>query len=492
MTLLLTALGAVLRFSALSRQSFWYDEAVSVALARHSVWELVTGRAKDLGNPPLYPVLLHLWTRVFGMGDGSVRALSALFGTATIPVVVALARRAFPARVAFLGATLLAVAPFHLQMSQEARAYTLLSFLGACAGLALVRATETPRRVGPWIGLALATAGLGLTHYFGFFLAFAQALSLTVVHRRDRAILGRAALAYLGAALLFSFWIPALRAQMGVSGNLARSAESWYLHLFATPLVFSLGTTLVWKDAASWPRLLLGVLGAVAFTASCWLGLYRTVMTPAARRNPYTLLLVSWLVVPVLIPAAISVLASPLYNTRYVIVASLPFFLFTAAGLYELGANARTALAGLMVIAMGASTMSYLRRPVKHQWREAARFVEAVRLPSDLLLFDADYNETAYAHYAGPGGDRIRLLAPPEGAGASQFYGAIKVGDPPADLTGQVAAHDRVWLILADAGRDNADRERALFAPAQWQAHPETVLRGITVQLFTKLGAPKP
>ena len=39
--------------------------------------------------------------------------------------------------------------------------------------------------------------------------------------------------------------------QLAVKGNLARSAESWHLHLFATPLVFGVGSTLVWKDNAS-------------------------------------------------------------------------------------------------------------------------------------------------------------------------------------------------------------------------------------------------
>jgi len=43
-----------------------------------------------------------------------------------------------------------------------------------------------------------------------------------------------------------------------------------------------------------------------------------------------------WLVVPVAMPALISVVASPLYNTRYVIAASLPFLLFAAAGIVEL------------------------------------------------------------------------------------------------------------------------------------------------------------
>jgi mannosyltransferase len=496
-TLLLTVLGAALRFSALTAQSFWYDEAVSVNLARHSLLDLLTGRARDLGNPPLYPALLHVWMGLFGESDGAVRALSALLGTATIPVVVILARQVFPARVAFLGGTLLAVSPFHLQMAQEARAYTLLAFLGAVSALALVRATQEPARWPRWLLLAVSTAAMVLTHYFGAFLALGQAAYLLVAHRRDRAVLARAAGAYVVAALLFAFWLPAFFAQVGVEGNLARSAESWHLHLVATPLVFSLGTTLVWKDAATVPRLVLGGAGALAFVTAAGYGLLRTFFsrfgTAVSRRNPRVLLLLLWLVVPVAMPALISAVASPLYNTRYVILASLPFLLFAAAGIVELPQLPRAVVAGVMVMAMGGSTVSYLRRPVKHQWREAAAFVEAARRPTDLLIFEADYNETSYAHYAGTAGKdhRVRLMAPPAGEaqtadGKVKLYGVKVVGAAAADVSAEVAAQQRVWLILADGSPEAAERVHTFLAEPAWKARPLSTMRGITVQLFER------
>lgn len=504
LTVLLTGLGAALRFSGLERQSFWYDEAVSVNLARASLADLFSGRVRDLGNPPLFPALLHLWTAVFGFSDTAVRALPALFGTLALPVTLALARRVFPERVAFLGGTLLALAPFHLQMAQEARAYTLLAFLGALTGLALVRALQAETTRGGsaaaapwWVLLAVATGAMALTHYFGLFLAVAQAIYVGVVHRRHRRVLIRTAGSYLAAALIFSFWIPSLAAQLTEAGNLARSVESWHLHLLATPLVFSLGTTLIWKDAVGLARAVLAGGGAVAFAAMALVGLTLTVRRPALRQNPYSLLLLLWLTVPVAIPALLSLVVSPLYNTRYVILASLPFILFVAAGLEELKPRGRALMGALIVAAMAASTLSYLSRPVKHQWREAAAFIEAVRRPGDLLLFDADYNETAYAHYAGPGQRRIRLLAPPAGfvelgAATGKLFGAHHEGAPTVDVSPDVAAADRVWLILADERPGVAERARAFLGrpPARvavpWKAHAAMALRGITLQLYER------
>jgi mannosyltransferase len=509
LVLALTALAAALRFSGLGRQSFWYDEAVSVALARHPVADLLTGRIRDQGNPPLYPVLLHGWMALFGDSDATVRGLSALFGAATIPVMLAVARKIVPQHVALLGATLLALAPFHLQMAQEARGYTLMALLATTAALALLLATERAsedapaalQRWAPWGLLALATAAMALTHYFGLLLALAQMIYVGIVHRRHRPVLVRAAAAYATAALLFAFWLPALGQQLGQPGNLARSTESWALHLVATPLVFTVGTALLWKDVAAEGapvitvilRVLAGTLGTLAALAAAGLGFWRTWQRTRQDRNRGTLLLITWLAVPIALPALISLGGHPVYNARYAIAASLPFLLFVAAGLYELGDRPRVVLGGILVVAMGAATFANLSwlgpvRPLKHQWREAAAFVEAVRRPEDLILFDADHNETAYAHYAGPsrarGGqpERLRVMPPPPGAPAGHLFAAAHADDPSADVTAAVNAHDRVWMILSDPAPRAVARAHDFFAT--WTPGPATRLRGIAIQLY--------
>src|SRR5262245_16639393 len=84
---LLTALGLVLRVVAVDRHSFWYDEAVTAALAEASYADLLTGRAKDLGNPPLYWLLARAWTRVFGCSELGFRSFSIFVGVISIPAL---------------------------------------------------------------------------------------------------------------------------------------------------------------------------------------------------------------------------------------------------------------------------------------------------------------------------------------------------------------------------------------------------------------------
>jgi mannosyltransferase len=508
--LALMAVAVAARFLALGRQSFWYDEAVSVELARTPLMDLLSGRVKDLGNPPLYPALLRLWMAVFGQSDAAVRALSAALGTATVPLVYAVGRRVWDARVGVVAALIFALAPFQVQMAQEARTYTLLTLCGVASVAALLRAladtaaaaegVRSWRTWAPWMALGVSTGAMALAHYFGFFLAVAEAGWVAVAYRRDRRVLARAAAAYVLAALVFSFWLPSFLGQLGVQGNLARSAESWHLHLVATPLVFAVGSTLLWKDAVAGWRVVAAALAALAFGGLALLGLWDAFKggtlagapsRPGPRRAPGRGLLLAWLILPVALPALVSAAASPLYNTRYVILASVPFYLFVAAGLCALPRRWALAAGGLLALVAGLSQASYYARPVKHQWRAAATMIEGLRKPGDVLLFDADYNETAYAHYvpreAAP---RLRLLPPPPGAAtAGKLYGAVDEGSPTADLTPRIVGHDRVWLVLSDTSDEAAERARAFFtggASGVWKAHPPVELRGITIQLYQR------
>jgi mannosyltransferase len=466
--------GAV-RLAALERHSFWYDEAVSVELARHDVIDLLAGRARDLGNPPLYPVLLHLWMRLFGDQDAAVRALSAVLGVITVPLVFLLARRILPPTAALISALLLALSPFHLQMAQEARAYTLLTLTGVLSVTALLRALERPSARFWWLAHAMATAAMLLSHYFGFFLAAAQVVYVIAVHRR---VLLHAAASFSLAALGFAFWLPSLFAQLGTEGNLARSAESWHLHLAATPLIFGVGSALVWKDNATTLRLLTGALASIAFSAAALAGLW------SLRRRRAGLLLLLWLALPVALPALISIVASPLYNARYVILASVPFYLLAAAGLVALPRAAWLAASVLIAVATVSAQASYFRDTAKHQWRSAVAFVEQELQEDDILLFAADHNETAWAHYARRSAPRVRLLLPSPGFPNDRLWGVMEKGAPAADVTDRVLTRARAWLVLSDAQPQAAARIHRFFEG--WNATHSARLRGIELQLYER------
>src|SRR5437763_8254563 len=170
----ITIAGAALRFATLGVQSYWLDEAATVDLLRKGFHAMLSGVASGESTPPLYYIVAWLWAKVFGTGEVGLRALSALFGTATIPLAFALGRRVAGRTAGLIAAALCACNPLLVWYSQEARSYALLVLLTGLTLLAMLAVLEqpTPRRLALW---ALAAVGALATHYFAGFLIGAEA-----------------------------------------------------------------------------------------------------------------------------------------------------------------------------------------------------------------------------------------------------------------------------------------------------------------------------
>ncbi len=476
---LVFAVGVVLRLLLLGQQSFWYDEAASVALATHGAVDLLLGRARDLGNPPLFPLFLHGWMLAVGQAsDAWLRVLPALFGIASLPLVFVVGRRLVGDTAARLATLLFAVAPFQVQLAQETRTYSLLVLLGLLSALGLLRALQEPRRVGAWALHAAATCAMLYAHYFAVFLILAEVVALLGRGTRHRRFLVPAALSFAAAAVGYLLWLPALLAQMTTKGNLGRSAESWYLHVAATPFVYGFGTTLAWKQSLSVPRVLLAGFGAVAFGTALLLGVW------AGLRSRRPSLLLWWFVLPIAVPFAVSVALFPLYNVRYVVLGSVPFYMLVALGLGAMGRRLRTVALFGIGLSVLASSVSYFRTMVKPNWRAAVAYVEQNVQPGAVILIDADHNEAAYARYATWPTRRIRMMSPPPGAPASRLFGAAASGATTEDVTEAVLAASQVWLVLSEAEPAATRRYDQIFSA--WQGGAGLEVQKISLRQFCK------
>ncbi|MDQ3677593.1 MAG: glycosyltransferase family 39 protein [Actinomycetota bacterium] len=228
--------GAGLRFATLDGQSLWFDEAVTASLLQMDFGAMLDAIGDSESTPPLYYVLAWLWTKLAGTGEVGLRSLSALLGTATIPVVWALARRLGGGRAALVAGALIAANPLLVWFSQEARAYALLALLCTLSALLWLRALEAPRggRLLAWSAVAaLALA----THYFAVFLVAPQALWLVRHVPGWQARAGALALPVLtGAALL-----PLALEQRSNEGAAFIGQSPMYVRLAQVPKQFLVG-----------------------------------------------------------------------------------------------------------------------------------------------------------------------------------------------------------------------------------------------------------
>jgi 4-amino-4-deoxy-L-arabinose transferase-like glycosyltransferase len=123
-----TLLGLAVRLYGLTNYGLWFDEAYHIQLVQLPSITAMLGAV--LSNPPsdpLYVLLLRPWVALFGPGDGSVRTMSVLLSTATLPATYWLGRVVAGRTVGLIGALLLAVSPYAVELGQEAALYVLAS-----------------------------------------------------------------------------------------------------------------------------------------------------------------------------------------------------------------------------------------------------------------------------------------------------------------------------------------------------------------------------
>lgn len=166
---LITLVGALLRFYRLDAQSFWGDEAFSAVITAGRLSDALNNPLSV--NPPGYFLVLNLWRSLAGGSDFALRFPSALLGVLGIPLTYRLGREIRGRSLGAWAASITALAPYHVFYSQEARMYTQLHSLACVLMLAYVRLWRGGRRAW-WLVVSLASMAGLWTHFFaGFAIA---------------------------------------------------------------------------------------------------------------------------------------------------------------------------------------------------------------------------------------------------------------------------------------------------------------------------------
>lgn len=240
----ITLFAAALRFATIDVQSIWLDESATIALVHRGLSGMLSHLSSSESAPPLYYVLVWLWTKVLGSGPIAFRTFSALAGTLTIPVLY-LAGRRTSARAGLWAAALAAVNPAMYYYSQEARCYMLLIFFSALAFVLWQSVLDEPtgRRLAGWAAASILAV---LTHYFAAFLFVPEAIVLIRRLGWRRTTPPIAAVAFVGLAL-----VPLAVSELGnghksewiqtssLASRIAETAKQFMVGLYSPVEIFS-------------------------------------------------------------------------------------------------------------------------------------------------------------------------------------------------------------------------------------------------------------
>ncbi|RPI58798.1 MAG: hypothetical protein EHM56_00820 [Chloroflexi bacterium] len=481
-------LAFALYLHGLEAKSLWYDELATLTCAGWGgTWADAIRRSLTIPaipKPPLY----FLLTRLFlALGDRALflRLPAVAWATLTIPLVYALGSRLLGRRTGLLAALLLAVAPFYVRYGQEARMYTMLTFLALLSLYLFVRAVQSGRWAW-WLAFALASAANLYVHLFALLplgvmgLYAGRLLLRSGLHGRfaDRA--WRPAVALALVPLLFLPMMPyllqGLRHEEGLGGT---AAPHW-------TGAMALDTLRLWSggnDAGLAVYLLLLVLAAAHL---------------AVRRRGLLLAALAWMGLPVALTWIVPF--GQALRARYFVFV-LPVYLGLAAcGLWlaigwladrarpwmtsRAGTLFAAALLLALVAAISGPSLAAFYAEDKQNWRDASRLVVEEAAPGDVVYLRHEYHQAGFLFYAGqwPGQagrwtkDNVRLLP---GDLARAFHLADQAGYwlivpergtflPGGALDAQVQPYFRV-LPPARFACDGVPREAEVLGPTGYR-----------------------
>src|SRR3989344_1555168 len=128
--IVIVLIGGILRIVDLGTESLWNDEILSVDHASQPTAADVVEHVKNReAAPPGHYLVLHYWILLFGDADFSVRLLSVLFSVASIVLLYIVTRLYFSERTALIAALLFATSMSQVLYAQEARLYSMFTFL---------------------------------------------------------------------------------------------------------------------------------------------------------------------------------------------------------------------------------------------------------------------------------------------------------------------------------------------------------------------------
>ncbi len=447
----LTLLAFLLRAYRLNEQSYWIDEAWTIFYAHLSLSELWLNLQTIRAAPPLYHLLTMGWVQLIGDSEYALRFLSLLPGVLAVPLVYRLGGALGDRRLGLLTALLLAISPYQIWHSQDARNYSLLT---AASVASLWAFLEMWRRGGWrwWLLYIVATETAVMTHYHGLVVIGIQGLFFLVTWRRH----WRRYLPWAGTLLLIllplAVWL--------TLGSTLWQSEHWLPFVglgdsyLRSAIAYSVGE-LVPRPTALWLTAFFGLLyllGLIYAARRRWHGWQGWEMTAFLLIFTLTPNIATWLY---------SQLGTPVYLERYLIVVQVGYLLTIAAGVLalidaparqrgtEIEAQRRqypksplrgflTAVGLLIPLTIsGWVLLHHYADPVyaKPDWRGVIEMIDQYGQPGDAVLLTGDGGEKLFDfYYDGP----------------LPVYTDFNTPVPPPDEARQIiseitARHERLW-----------------------------------------------
>lgn len=436
-------IGIFLRVYDLNTESLWLDEGFSITYAKLNLYKIFFLREN---NPPLYFIILHLWINLFGDSEFSVRFLSVLFGSSSIFMMYKVSKQIFDKDVGIFSSLLLCLSVFHIHYSQEARTYSLTVLLTL---LSMYFFTKYLKKRSNTILFAyiLSSTFLIYSHIYGIFIIISQNIYIISLFLLSKNTYKLKLISWiLIQIILFIFFIPwasifinqtlkIVHDGFWIPRPVLSSIEDSFIRYSGSTLLFSIFMILS----------ILSILKVYKINKLNSKNIFKTVKNNRWKISfldtDENFFLLVWLITPIFLPYIISQFSTPIYLTKYTIVASLAFYILISKGIKNISHKLlKFFVISVIILISVVNVKEYYTKIDKEQWRDVANYIETNAKNGDLLLFNAGIQNFIFNYYS----KRTDLIKKP----FPEKYEQVDEKNI-TELRPTVEGYKRVWLILS-------------------------------------------
>ncbi len=408
------AVAIALRLYQIDRASLWYDEVVTMRVARttNATAALQLLGQIDATRAPLHPLLLQTWLKLVGVSDFSGRGFSVICGIIVIGLTYWVSNQAFDRRTAIFSTSLCAVSPLLVYYSREIRMYMWL-VLATCLAWALLLSSRYKNNYIYLLFYDLVLVAVVYSHPLGLLMLSALALASLIFRQTFQLSFFHWLLHYGIVIVAILPWIPHYTDHPPelVTGVLP------IRYLLGMPIGFIGGNSVVLALYV----LLIGY-GLVALgrqTPS------KNLLNNDNLVGAWSLLI--WLVIPSSLLYLYSLVIHPIFGpARYTLFVAPAYLILVGHGLARLPQKVGLCALAASVCVSGAMLINEVYRPdLKADWKGLAAYLDKREPNSPLLVMtvkQSDPTQLETARYY-LGSDRVKpwsiqqlALRPPLGS----------------------------------------------------------------------------
>jgi len=406
--ILILILGLVLRLVNIN-QSLWLDESVQALTSQAPFMNLFMELRGDF-HPPLYHLLMWAWVHLFGNEEFVMRLPSVLFGTATIYVVYLITRHLVNIKgkvknlLPLISALFLATAPFHIYYSQEARMYSLGTFLTALSFYCFFKLINYPLSDKKLtIAYIFSTVLLLYANYYGLFIFLIQILiGIFLLRKRTMELLRD----FLIIAIFFLpvLFLLLIQLKTGIQANIILPGWgelvnlSFFKALPLTFIKFSIGRLTIFNKS------LYAVVAVALFILYGFLIANSLIVKKNRLLNKYRsrIIILAWLLVPIFLAWIISFLI-PNYQPFRLLLCLPAFYLVLSLGAVNFSKQLWRSLAITLVLGVSLVSLGfYYTNPYFHRedWRGVVEYIEREGKEESAALLPSYTSHWPYTYYS--------------------------------------------------------------------------------------------